>query len=98
MTEPACSEQTALVQRIKRFLAGLERAKRQPNRREVYHLRDALELLEGGRVREAETAFIKAEHVAPLPAHVSTLVQTNDLKTVEQLRTELAQITHRNGC
>lgn len=96
MTEPDPAvphlDAAALAQRIEKFLAGLERAKRQPNRREVYYLRVALDMLEAGRLREAEEAAIKAEHAAPLPGHVARLVQTNDLGSTEQLRSALKQI------
>src|SRR5262245_64098328 len=85
-----------LIQRVDRFLAGLERMKRQPNRREGYHVRDALEHLRSGRYREAEEALIKAEHVAPLPAHTAAMLTTNQVVTVVQLRSLLDQIV-KNG-
>ena len=95
MAEPANSETpapAALAQRIERFLRGLERVKRQPNRREAYHLREALEMIENERYADAEAAVIKAEHASPLPAHVATLVETNILGTADQLRAELGKI------
>jgi hypothetical protein len=48
--------------------------KRQPNRRESYHVRDALEHLQNKRYREAEEALTKAEHIAPLPAHTASML------------------------
>jgi hypothetical protein len=95
MTPPADPDTNAcrsLIQRIDRFLVGLERMKRQPNRRESYYVRDALEYLQSGRYREAEEALIKAEHVAPLPTHVASMPATNQLVTVVQLRSQLDQI------
>ena len=55
---------TTLAQRISKRLAALERAKRQPNRREAYHLREALEMMENERYADAEAAVVKAEHLA----------------------------------
>ena len=63
--------------------------KRQPNRRESYHVRDALENLEGERYREAEEALIKAEHLAPLPAHLASMLVTDQLVSVVELRSRL---------
>lgn len=99
MAEPADSKTPApagLAQRIEKLLRGLERAKRQPNRREAYHLREALEMIETERYAEAEAAVIKAEHASPLPAHVATLVETNNLGTAEQLRSELGKILQQD--
>jgi len=85
------------MRRIDRFLAALERMNRQPNRREGYHLRDALEHLQGERYREAEEALIKAEQIAPLPAHVASILPTNDLVTVMELRSQLERM-EKNDC
>lgn len=95
MAESASARTTApaaLARRIERFLRGLERVRRQPNRREAYHLREALEMIENERYADAEAAVIKAEHASPLPAHVAALVETNNLGTAEQLRSELEEI------
>ena len=81
-----------LHQRIARFLAGLERARRQPNRREAYHLRDALEQLQTERYDESEQALLRAERSEPLPGHVANLLVTNESVTVRQLRDELDRI------
>jgi hypothetical protein len=94
--DPDANARRNLIQRIDRFLAGFERMKRQPNRREGYHVRDALEHLQSERYREAEEALIKAEHVAPLPAHVASMLATNQSVTVVQLRSQLDQIV-KNG-
>jgi hypothetical protein len=77
----------SVARRISTLLAGLERARREPNRRESYYIRRALEMLEAARLGEAEEAVIKADLAAPLPAHVASLVQTNELGTIEQFRT-----------
>ena len=78
--------------RITRFLAGLERARRQPNRREGYHLRDALQRMEAEEYTESESAVQRAERSEPLPGHVANLLATNEIVTVRQLRDELDRI------
>ena len=95
MTPTSTSDATGrrtLAQRIDRYLAALERLRRQPNRRESCHIRDALEHLRAGRHPEVEVALVKAEHAAPLPAHVAAMLETNQPITVEQLRDELEGI------
>ena len=81
-----------IAQRITRLLAGLERARRQPNRREAYHLRDALERMEAQEYSQSEDAVLRAERSAPLPGHVANLLTTNESVTVRQLRDELDRI------
>lgn len=81
-----------VAQRIARFLAGLERARRQPNRREAYHLRDALQRMEAQEYAESADAVQRAERSAPLPSHVANLLATNESVTVRQLRDELDRI------
>ena len=53
-----------VAQRIERFLNGLERAGRLPNR---HHLREAFQKLEAGQYPEGEDAMLKAERIAPIP-------------------------------
>ena len=81
-----------IARRITRFLSGLERARRQPNRREAYHLRDALERMEAQEYSQSEEALLRAERSAPLPGHVANLLTTNESVTVRQLRDELDRI------
>lgn len=81
-----------IARRITRFLAGVERARRQPNRREAYHLRDALQRMEAEEYAESENAVLRAERSAPLPGHVANLLATNESVTVRQLRDELDRI------
>ena len=78
-----------LGQRILRLLTGLERAKRQPTRREVYHVRHAIERLQAEQYPEADAAILKAERSAPLPDHVAGLLATNEAVPVDRLREEL---------
>jgi hypothetical protein len=82
-----------LVQRIDRYLIGLARVKRQPNRRESYHVRDALEHLLADRHGDGEEAILKAERAAPLPPHVASMLETNKPTTLEELRAQLQRIT-----
>jgi hypothetical protein len=81
-----------LTHRFSRFLGGLERARRQPNRREAYHLRDALERLQAEQYTESEEALVRAERSAPLPVHVANLLTTNEVVTIAQLRDQLRRI------
>jgi hypothetical protein len=84
--------QSDVAQRIGRFLRGLERARRQPNRREAYHLRLALEHLRSERYAGSDEAMKNAERCAPLPAQVATLVTTNEPVTVVQLQQQLEEV------
>ena len=80
------------IQRVERLLAGLARVRRQPNRREAYHLCDALDHLRAGRFPEAEDAVVRAERVTPLPADVSSRLATNTLPTLEDIQAELNEL------
>jgi hypothetical protein len=88
----AAAARNTITQRISRFLTGLERARRQPNRREGYHLRHALERLQADQYAESEEALQRAERSEPLPGHVANLLATNESVTVGQLREELGRI------
>lgn len=94
-TNPAAEEgppHRDVAQRIGRFLRGLERARRQPNRREAYHLRLALEHLRAAQYADSEDAMKDAERCAPLPAQVASLVTTNEPVTVIQLQGQLDEV------
>ena len=91
-SDASTPERGHVALRITRFLAGLERARRQPNRREAYHLRDALQHMEAQEYTESEDAVLRAERSAPLPGHVANLLATNESVTVRQLRDELDRI------
>ncbi len=95
MTQNPAAEGPArpdVAQRIGRFLRGLERARRQPNRREAYHLRMALERLRAKDYAESDAAMLNAERYAPLPAPVASLVTTNEPITVAQLQQQLEEV------
>lgn len=82
-----------IAQRIRRFLAGLERARRQPNRREAYHICVAIEHLHAGRLSESEEALRKAERVDPVPPDSTTQMPFSEPPTVERLRTALDRLS-----
>jgi hypothetical protein len=81
-----------VVDRFDRFLGGLQRAGRQPNRRELFWLQEALASLEGAEYPAGEDALDKAERALPIPAHATNDPSTNADVTVEQLRAQLGQI------
>jgi hypothetical protein len=86
-----------VAERIDRFLTGLERARRLPNRRELFWLRGALENLEEGRYQAGEEAMDKAERTTPIPEHATNDLATNVSATVDQLRAQLDQIMKAAG-
>jgi hypothetical protein len=79
----------ALTQRLQRMLAGIERAGRNPNRREAFHIGTAIELLRGGRLAESEQALDRANRVEPIPPDVGAQTAFNEVPTVAQLRMAL---------
>jgi hypothetical protein len=81
-----------VADRIDRFLDGLERARRQPNGRELFWLRDALARLQEGQYPEGEDAMHKAERAMPIPEYAASAPATNAAVTVEQLRGQLDRI------
>ena len=85
-------EGTRVLQRIDRLLAGLERARRQPNRREAYYLCTAIEHLQAGRWAEADEATLKAERLAPVPPTVAAQLELNRPPTLTELRSAIKQV------
>jgi hypothetical protein len=81
-----------IVQRLHRMLQGIERAKRNPNRREAYHLGVAIEHAYAGELAESEQAIRSAERVDPIPAEVAAQPGLNQPPTVAQLRAALDQV------
>ena len=79
----------AITQRVQRMLAGIERAGRNPNRREAYHIAMAIEHLRSGRLAESEEALRKADRVEPIPPDVAAQTAFNEVPTVAQLRMAL---------
>ena len=82
----------ALSNRIDRFLTVLERNRRPANRRERYHLVEALQHLYEGRSEEVEAALARAEKVQPLPLHLTPQAIPSDSVTVVNLREGLSAI------
>ncbi len=78
-----------VVQRIRRFLAGLQRAGRQPNRREAYHICMAIEHLQAGQLAESEDSLRRADRRDPLPPDLVTQADYNEPPTVAQLKAAL---------
>ena len=70
-------------QRIERLLKVVERAHRPPSRREIFHVRNALELMKVGQYPEAEEAMLKAERAFPVTAEEGHALDTNQTTTVE---------------
>ena len=81
-----------IVQRLHRMLQGIERAQRNPNRREAYHLGVAIEHAYAGEFAESEQAIRSAERVDPIPAEIATQPGLNQPPTVTQLRAALDQV------
>ena len=86
-----------VADRIDRFLNGLGRTRRQPNRRELFWLREALANLQEGQYPGGEEAMDKAERTLPIPEHAANDLSTNVGMTVEQLRAELDRIMKAEG-
>ena len=86
-----------VADRVDRFLNVLDRARRQPNRRELFWLRHALVNLRGAEYPAGEDAMDKAERTLPIPEHATNDISTNAGVTVEQLRTQLDQIMKAEG-
>ena len=86
-----------VADRIDRFLNGLGRTRRQPNRRELFWLREALANLQEGQYPRGEEAMDKAERTLPIPEHAANDLNTNVGMTVEQLRAELDRIMKAEG-
>jgi len=81
-----------VVRRIQRFLAGLERARRQPNRREAYHICMAMEHLQAGRLAESEDSLRRVDRLDPVPPDIAAQTGYNDPPTVEQLQIALDRL------
>lgn len=85
-----------LVRHIQRFVAILERNRRQPNRREAYHVLVALECLEAGDCERGEQEMRDAEHLVALPTPVAGLQGIHEKMTTQQLSGRLADIVGRD--
>jgi len=81
-----------LARRIHRYIAGLERARRQANRRESHHLVAALRLLRDGRYEAGQAAMTDAERLAPIPPEAASRLESNNTAPVHELRAALQAI------
>jgi hypothetical protein len=86
-----------VAKRVDRFLAGLDRARRLPNRRELFWLREALANLQEGQFPAGEDAVHKAERAVSVPEHAAHDLSTNAGTTVEELRSQLDRIMTAEG-
>ena len=92
MTDLAEATRLTLCQRIHRFVLVLERFRRNPNRREAYHILSAIEALREERY-EAGMQFIRAaEHVEPIPDGLALLPGLHDDMTAVELRQALRNV------
>jgi len=86
-----------VAERFDRFLTVLQRARRLPNRRELFWLRHALASLQEAQYPAGEDALDKAERALAIPDYAANDLSTNAGVTVEQLRTQLDQIMKAEG-
>jgi hypothetical protein len=86
-----------VAERIDRFLNSLQSARRLPNRRELFWLRETLVNLQEGQYPAGEDAMDKAERTMPIPEHAANDLSTNAGATVEQLRAQLDSIMKAEG-
>lgn len=92
MTDLADATRQLLCQRIHRFVLVLERFRRNPNRREAYHILSAIESLREGRYDAGMEAIRAAEHVAPIPEGLALLPGLHDDMTAGELREALRAV------
>lgn len=82
-----------VVRRLRGMLNGLERARRQPNRREAYYMCQAMAHLQADKLSESEEAVLSAERISPLPTDVAGKTEGNRPPTLVQLRQALDNLT-----
>src|SRR5258708_13251804 len=87
-----------VAERFDRFLNVLQRARRLPNRRELFWLRHALVNLRDAEYPAGEDAIDKAERTLPVPAHAAKDISTTPGVTVDQLRPHPAHTLKAEGC
>jgi hypothetical protein len=82
-----------VVRRLSGMLDGLQRAGRQPNRREAYYICQAMEHLQADRLSESEEAVDSAARVSPLPRDLALRPESNRPPTILELRRALDKLT-----
>ena len=78
-----------LAFRIALLLQGWERHGRDPNRREAFHVMEALRALRSGRYEDGEVAVQRAELVRPIPQEAAGLGPHDDAVRTADLRAAL---------
>ena len=91
------AEKDALAQRVHRFIAGLERARRPTNRRESHHVVIALRCLQDGQYEAGQRAMTDADRLAPIPPEAAARLETNTPVPVHKLRAGLQAILAGNA-
>ncbi len=86
-----------IARRIQLFLDGLQRARRQPNRREAYHICRAMEHLRAGQLRESEQSLQSADRRDPIPTKIANDLAYNETPAVQQLQVALDSIEAELG-
>lgn len=89
MTAQTEATRQSLSQRIHRFVLVLERYKRNPNRREAFHVLSAIECVQEQRYAAGLEAIRAAEHVEPIPDGVVLMRGLHDDITTQALRAAL---------
>lgn len=92
MTDLPDPTRLTLCQRIHRFVLVLERFRRNPNRREAYHVLSAIEALREGRYEAGLQCIRAAEHVEPIPESLALLPGLHDDMTATELRQALRDV------
>ena len=92
MTDLAEATRLTLCQRIHRFVLVLERFRRNPNRREAYHILSAIEALREERYEAGVQCIRAAEHVEPIPDGLALLPGLHDDMTAAELRQALRNV------
>ncbi len=81
-----------IVRSMRLFLDGLQRARRQPNRREAYHICKAMEQLRAGQLHESEESLQSADRREPIPTEIANNVAYNEPPALHQLQVALDSI------
>jgi hypothetical protein len=97
VVEPDSERASRIVQRLHRLLQGIERARRNPNRREAYYLSLAIEHVQAGELGESEAALGRAERVDPIPPAIAVQTGLNEPPTVLQLRAALDRVARQQS-
>jgi hypothetical protein len=81
-----------VVRRLRGMLNGLDRAGRQPNRREAYYVCQSLEHLQADRLSQSEAAMLNAQRRSPLPLDLASSPASNKPPILQELRQALDKL------